>query len=118
MDELRTLTDIWPVFERYGLGWMAQPSGRYSSELVREFYASYAASVDLGTPVGQKFILQPILTHVMVHGTHMDISEQTIHRFLFGFDVHFRLQLLSLIIGWTLSKIELGCEMRIKNWSC
>ena len=57
VEELRTLPDIWPVFERYGLGWMAQPSGRYSSELVREFYASYARSVDLSTPVGQRYIL-------------------------------------------------------------
>ena len=86
VEELRTLSDIWPIFEQYGLGWMTQPSRRYSSELVREFYASYVASVGLSTPVGQRYILQPVLTHVMVRGTRVDISEETIHRFLFGPD--------------------------------
>ena len=72
------------MFDRYGFGWMTEPSGSYSPELVREFYDSYVASIELITLVEQRFWDQPPLTHTLVCGTKVDISEQTIHQFLFG----------------------------------
>ena len=40
----------------------------------------------MSTPVGQSYWDQPLLTHTLVRGTRVNISKQTIHRFLFGAD--------------------------------
>ena len=66
LEELKALPNIWPVFEQYGFRWMAEPSGHYSLELVQEFYASYATSVDLSILVGKRYRDQPLLTHILV----------------------------------------------------
>ena len=42
---LPTMPNIHNLFTRHRLEWTAGPLGRYSEELVREFYASYVATL-------------------------------------------------------------------------
>ena len=42
---LPTMLDIHNLFTRHRLEWTARPLGRHSEELVREFYASYVATL-------------------------------------------------------------------------
>ena len=42
---LPTMPEIHNLFTRHRLEWTARPLGRYSEELVREFYASYVATL-------------------------------------------------------------------------
>lgn len=69
---------------RYHLEWLAGPSRKYSPVLVREFYASYVATIMDSTPKGKRYLLQPCITETMVRGVPVDIFNATIHRFLFG----------------------------------
>ena len=42
---LPTMPEIHNLFTRHRLEWTARPFGRYSEEMVREFYASYLATL-------------------------------------------------------------------------
>ena len=42
---LQTIPEIHNLFTRHRLEWTARPLGRYSEEMVREFYASYVATL-------------------------------------------------------------------------
>ena len=42
---LPTMPEIHNLFTRHRLEWTAHPLGRYSEELVREFHASYVATL-------------------------------------------------------------------------
>ena len=42
---LPTMPQIHNLFTRHRMEWTAHPLGRYSEELVREFYASYVATL-------------------------------------------------------------------------
>ena len=42
---LPTMPEIHNLFTRYRLEWTDCPLGRYSEEMVREFYASYIATL-------------------------------------------------------------------------
>ena len=39
------MPEIYNIFTRHRLEWTACPLGRYSEEMVREFYASYVATL-------------------------------------------------------------------------
>ena len=61
--------------------------GRYSEELVREFYASYVAT--LRSPIDRRAApaKQAPLEHVRVRGIQVDIFLPAICRYLYGKDV-------------------------------
>uniref|UniRef100_M1DLE4 Integrase core domain containing protein n=1 Tax=Solanum tuberosum TaxID=4113 RepID=M1DLE4_SOLTU len=64
--------------------WMARDPGTYSEEIVREFYASYAATLRGSIDKRSKHIAQDPITSTMVRGFPVDISHATISRFLYG----------------------------------
>lgn len=52
--------------------------------MVRDFYASYASTIQNTLPKGKKHLSQPRLTETRVRGRRVDISETTIRSMLFG----------------------------------
>ncbi|KAG5619638.1 hypothetical protein H5410_004856 [Solanum commersonii] len=63
---------------------MARDPGTYSEEIVREFYASYAATLRGSISKRSKPLAQDPLTSTLVRGCPVDISPATIRRFLYG----------------------------------
>ncbi|KAK4731644.1 hypothetical protein R3W88_024632 [Solanum pinnatisectum] len=66
--------------------WMAHSPGSYSEEIVREFYASYAATIRGSISKWAKPTAQPPLEATLFWGFTVDISETTICRFIYGTD--------------------------------
>lgn len=60
--------------------------GFYSEELVREFYASYIATLSASLDRQSNPSKQAPLTYIRVCGRRVDISLHTIRRFLYGAD--------------------------------
>ena len=73
---------IHALFTRHRLEWMARDVGRYSEELVREFYASYAAT--LRTQIDRRATpaKQATLDHIQVRSKRVYISFPTIRWYL------------------------------------
>uniref|UniRef100_M1DV07 Putative plant transposon protein domain-containing protein n=1 Tax=Solanum tuberosum TaxID=4113 RepID=M1DV07_SOLTU len=63
---------------------MAQDPWTYSEEIMRKFYASYAATLCGSISKQSKPLDQDPLTSTMVRGCLVDISQATISRFLYG----------------------------------
>uniref|UniRef100_M1DXF6 Integrase core domain containing protein n=1 Tax=Solanum tuberosum TaxID=4113 RepID=M1DXF6_SOLTU len=80
---LHTVPDIHRMFYFHRCDWMARDPGTYSEEMVREFYASYDATLR-GSITKSKPLAQDPLTSTMVRGCPVDISPATISRFLYG----------------------------------
>ena len=87
MGSLLTMPDIYNVFNRHRLEWIARSFGRYSEEFVREFYASYVAT--FGSHIDRRAApaKHDPLEHVRVRGIQVDISLPTIRQYLYGKDV-------------------------------
>uniref|UniRef100_M1DJL9 Integrase core domain containing protein n=1 Tax=Solanum tuberosum TaxID=4113 RepID=M1DJL9_SOLTU len=81
---LHTIPDIHRLFNFHKCDWMAREPGTYSKEMVREFYASYAATLRGSITKRSKPLAQDPLTSTMVRGCPVDISPATIRRFLYG----------------------------------
>uniref|UniRef100_M1DI66 Integrase core domain containing protein n=1 Tax=Solanum tuberosum TaxID=4113 RepID=M1DI66_SOLTU len=84
-DERRVLTGslsttpaIHDFFRRHMCEWMERIPRSYSDELVREFYASYAASIRGSISKRAKPAARPPLEATLVWGFTVDISETTI----------------------------------------
>ena len=79
---LPTMPEIHNLFTRYRLEWTARPLGRYSEEMVREFCASYVAT--LRSQIDRRALpaKQAPLEQVRVRGVQVDISLPKICRFL------------------------------------
>ena len=78
------MPEIRNLFTRHRLEWTARPLGRYSEEVVREFYASNVATLQLQINKQAAPAKQAPLEHVRVQGVQVDISLPTIRRFLYG----------------------------------
>ncbi|KAG5579575.1 hypothetical protein H5410_050202 [Solanum commersonii] len=81
---LHTVPDIHRLFNLHKCDWMAREPGTYSEEIVREFYASYAATLRGSISKRSKPLAQDPLTSTLVRGCPVDISPATIRRFLYG----------------------------------
>ncbi|KAG5595790.1 hypothetical protein H5410_037022 [Solanum commersonii] len=81
---LHTVPDIHRLFNLHKCDWMARDPGTYSEEIVREFYASYAATLRGSISKRSKPLAQDPLTSTLVRGCPVDISPATIRRFLYG----------------------------------
>uniref|UniRef100_M1CNU5 Integrase core domain containing protein n=1 Tax=Solanum tuberosum TaxID=4113 RepID=M1CNU5_SOLTU len=81
---LHTIPDIHHLFRLHKCKWMARDPKTYSEEIVREFYASYAATLRGSIDKRSKPTAQDPLTSTMVRGFSVDISHATINRFLYG----------------------------------
>ncbi|KAG5575423.1 hypothetical protein H5410_055557, partial [Solanum commersonii] len=81
---LHTVPNIHRLFNLHKCDWMARYPRTYSEEIVREFYASYAATLRGSTSKRSKPLAQDPLTSTLVRGCPVDISPATIRRFLYG----------------------------------
>ena len=82
------MPEIHNLFTRHRLDWTARPLGRYSEELVREFYASYVATLRSQIDRRASPAKQAPLEQVRIRGIQVDISLPAIHRFLYGENVN------------------------------
>ena len=81
---LPTMTEIHNFFTRHRLELTARSLGRYREEFVREFYASYVATLISQIDRRAAPAKQAPLDHVQVCGIQVDISLLAIHRYLYG----------------------------------
>ncbi|KAG5599261.1 hypothetical protein H5410_030631 [Solanum commersonii] len=65
---LHTVPDIHRLFNLHKCDWMARDPGTYSEEIVREFYASYAATLQGYISKRSKPLAQDPLTSTLVRG--------------------------------------------------
>ena len=84
---LPTMPEIHNLFTRHRMEWIARSLGRYSEKLVREFYASYVATLRSQIDRRAAPTKQAPLEHVLVRGIQVDISLPAIRRYLYGKDV-------------------------------
>ncbi|KAG5611704.1 hypothetical protein H5410_022985 [Solanum commersonii] len=80
---LHTVPDIHRLFNLHKCDWMARDPGTYSEDIVREFYASYAATLRGSISKRSNPMDQDPLTSIVVRGCLVDISHATISRFLY-----------------------------------
>ena len=78
------MSEIHNPFTRHRLEWTARPLGRYSEEMVREFYASYIETLRSQIDRRAAPTKQAPLELVRVRGMQVDISLPAIRRFLYG----------------------------------
>ena len=84
MGSLPTMPEIHNLFTRHRLEWTARPLGRYSEELVREFYPSDVATLRSQIDRQAAPAKQAPLEQVRVRGVPVDISLPGIRRFLYA----------------------------------
>ena len=78
------MPEIHNIFTKHRLEWTARPLRRYSEEVVREFYASYVATLQSQIDRRAALAKQAPLEQVRVRGIQVDISLPAIRRFLYG----------------------------------
>ena len=81
------MPEIHNLFTRHRRESTARLLGRYSEELVREFYASYVTTLRSQIDRRVAPAKQAPLEQVRVRGVPIDISLPAIHRFLYGDNV-------------------------------
>uniref|UniRef100_M1DZA4 Integrase core domain containing protein n=1 Tax=Solanum tuberosum TaxID=4113 RepID=M1DZA4_SOLTU len=81
---LHTIPDIHRLFQHHKCEWMGKELGTYSEKIVREFYASYTATLRGSIQRNANPRARTPLKDTLVRGFSVDISENTIHRFLYG----------------------------------
>ena len=84
---LPSMPEIHNLFTRHRLEWTTHSLGHYNEELVREFYASYVATLRSQIDMWAAPSKQSPLEHVRVRGIQVDITLPAIHRYLYGEDV-------------------------------
>lgn len=62
--------------DEHGLCLIMQQLGKYAPYIVREFYATYLATLHLGLPKNKRPIEQHRLQVVTIQGKRVDISEE------------------------------------------
>ena len=82
------MPEIHNLFTRHRLELTARSLGRYSEEMIREFYASYVATLRSQIDRRAAPAKQAPLEQVRVRGVQVDISLPAIRRFLYGEGVH------------------------------
>ena len=78
------MPEIHNLFTRHRLELTARSLGRYSEEMIREFYASYVATLRSQIDRRAAPAKQAPLEQVRVRGVHVNISLPAIRRFLYG----------------------------------
>ena len=78
------MPDIHNLLTRHSLEWTARPLGRFSEEMVREFYAAYVATLRSQLDRRAAPAKQAPLEQVRVRGVKVDISLVAIRWFLYS----------------------------------
>ncbi|KAG5596036.1 hypothetical protein H5410_037268 [Solanum commersonii] len=81
---LHTVPDIHRLFNLHKCDWIARDPGTYSEEIVREFYASYVATLRGSIFKRSKPLAYATLTSTLVRWCPVDISPAMIRRFFYG----------------------------------
>ena len=81
---LSTMPEIHNLFTRHRLEWTTCPLEHYNEEMVREFYASYVATLRSQIDKRAAPAKQAPLEQVRVRGVQVDISLPAIRWFLYG----------------------------------
>ena len=81
------MPNIHALFTRYRLYWRDRALGQYSEELVKDFYASYVATLRSKIDRRAAPAKQDPLDHISVRGKQVDISLPAIRQYLYGEDV-------------------------------
>uniref|UniRef100_M1DI20 Integrase core domain containing protein n=1 Tax=Solanum tuberosum TaxID=4113 RepID=M1DI20_SOLTU len=81
---LHTVPDIHRLFNLHKCDWMVRDPRTYNEEILREFYASYAATLRGSISKRLKLLAQDPLTSMLVRSCSVDIPPATIRRFLYG----------------------------------
>uniref|UniRef100_M1DC75 Integrase core domain containing protein n=1 Tax=Solanum tuberosum TaxID=4113 RepID=M1DC75_SOLTU len=110
-----TMPNIQALFQRHRCEWMARSPGSYSEEIVREFYASYVATLRRSIEKWVKPAAQPPLKATLVHGFSVDISEATINRFLYDPSHTLAINMVKFGYRWDIDKERKVLE-KCKNW--
>ena len=76
------MSEIHNLFTRHRLEWTARPLGQYSEEMVRDFYASYVATLRSQIDRRAAPAKQAPQEQVRVQGVQVDISLPSIRGFL------------------------------------
>ncbi|MCD9558374.1 hypothetical protein HAX54_015724 [Datura stramonium] len=74
------------IFEGYNMYWMAKTPGKYSMEMVREFYANHYCTLEKKASSKTTIKKAPVLDYVRVRVIPVDILERIITRVLMGGD--------------------------------
>ena len=118
-----TVPDVHALFTRHRRKWMARSVGCYSDEVVREFYASYVATIRSFLDRRSNPAKQAPVDHLLVRGNRVDIILPTICRFLYCTDTVATREILTpeFDYQWKLIKEghfqhNLGLRGTIKRW--
>ncbi|PHU07576.1 hypothetical protein BC332_24065 [Capsicum chinense] len=76
--------EVEQKFHGYDLGCTTRGGNSFCPTLVREFYENYQSLLENMCREGEKIAHQPLLDKVSVWGVMVDVSEETINRFLHG----------------------------------
>ncbi|MCE3049477.1 hypothetical protein HAX54_044968, partial [Datura stramonium] len=81
---LNEVLELKRLFEAYNIYWMDETPGKYSMDMVREFYANYYCTLQKNSPLRSAIKKEPVLDSFRVRAILVDISERTITRVLMG----------------------------------
>uniref|UniRef100_M1D9Y1 Integrase core domain containing protein n=1 Tax=Solanum tuberosum TaxID=4113 RepID=M1D9Y1_SOLTU len=81
---LHTVRAIEKLLKWHKCDWMARSPGKFSEEMTRDLYASYAATVRNAMREWAKPLAQSLLQATLVWNFFVDISETTIRCFIYG----------------------------------
>ena len=87
MGSLFIMQKIHNLFARHRIERTTCSLGRYSEELVREFYASYVTTLRSQIDRRAAPAKQALLEHVRVRSIHVNISLPSISQYMYGKDV-------------------------------
>ncbi|MCD9642078.1 hypothetical protein HAX54_028712 [Datura stramonium] len=86
INALNEVPKLKRLFEGYNMYWMAKTLGKYSIEMVCEFYANYYYTLEKKASSKKAIKKEPVLDFVRVRAIPVDISERTITKVLMGGD--------------------------------
>ncbi|MCD7471824.1 hypothetical protein HAX54_012505 [Datura stramonium] len=84
INALNEVPKLKMIFEGYNMHWMKKTSGKYSTEMVCEFYVNYYYTLEKKASSKMVIKKEPVLDFVRVRAIPVDILERTITRVLMG----------------------------------
>lgn len=81
---MEELPEFAECFQQYGFNQMMREPRRYSKVLIHEFYIANKEELQRQYPKGMLWKGGELITSIMIHGIWVDISAQTIERFLYA----------------------------------
>ncbi|MCD7467076.1 hypothetical protein HAX54_004274, partial [Datura stramonium] len=81
---LNEVPELRQLFDAYNMHWMDETPGKYSLEMVHEFYINYYCTWENNAPSRQAIKKEPMLDSVRARAISVNIFERTITRVLMG----------------------------------